>query len=306
MRKMQKLFEEKFTVEHALNMFAEDYCVLPAKELYNDAAIAAIADVASNCHIYMIGLVPNVDLKNIKQEERKLIYSLHLLGRLHEVSVELPVGLNLCREDGYWFCLSADGKKYMLSNESVMCEFGRQVEGLKFDVQYIGQAYGSDGSRNALHRLRKHETLQKISLKGIPEGYRLELLLLSVQPDNRIITVFNPHAEEDSDSRERISQGVDKLFDTDERERITLFEAAFIRYFRPPYNIEFKDSFPSTRMKVLADCYAKDFAGVTAEICIDALIYQLCSNDIDPKDYHIVSHDLNKDENRRFFFFGLD
>lgn len=38
-----------------------------------------------------------------------------------------------------------------------------------FDIQYIGQAYGKSGSRNALDRLRKHETVQKIALQGVPE-----------------------------------------------------------------------------------------------------------------------------------------
>jgi len=39
-----------------------------------------------------------------------------------------------------------------------------------FEVKYIGQAYGDAGSRNALDRLLKHETLQKIALNGAPNG----------------------------------------------------------------------------------------------------------------------------------------
>src|ERR1700744_6292950 len=96
---------------------------------------------------------------------------------------------------------------------------------LNFDIQYIGQSYGSDGSRNALDRLRKHETLQKIALQGVPEGYRLELLLLEVVPATRVVTLFNPKAKNKTQGGQRIKAGLDKLFGTDEKERVSLFEA---------------------------------------------------------------------------------
>ena len=48
---------------------------------------------------------------------------------------------------------------------------------IDFEVLYIGQAFGDGGSRNALDRLLKHETLQKIAVKGVPAGSVLMLLL---------------------------------------------------------------------------------------------------------------------------------
>src|SRR3546814_12337806 len=84
--------------------------------------------------------------------------------------------------------------------------------------------------------------------------------MLEVVPANRLITVMNPWAEDKSESKKRISAGLDKLFETTEAERLTLFEASLIRYFQPPFNREFKDSFPSTHLKILADCYEKDFS----------------------------------------------
>jgi hypothetical protein len=65
-----------------------------------------------------------------------------------------------------------------------------------FKVKYVGQAYGKDGSRSAVDRLLKHEMLQPIALDGAPEGYRITLLLLSIQPGNQLITVFNPFAKD--------------------------------------------------------------------------------------------------------------
>src|SRR3546814_6483592 len=95
--------------------------------------------------------------------------------------------------------------------------------------------------------------------------------MLEVVPANRLITVMNPWAEDKSESKKRISAGLDKLFETTEAERITLFEASLIRYFQPPFNREFKDSFPSTNLKILADCYEKDFSAIVSEVKIDEL-----------------------------------
>lgn len=96
--------------------------------------------------------------------------------------------------------------------------------------------------------------------------------------------------------------GLDKLFETTEAERTSLFEASMIRYFKPEFNTIFKDSFPSTNLKTLADCYDKDIATVVAEICIDELPFRLFSDAVAAAPYHIARHDLHKDEDRQVFF----
>jgi hypothetical protein len=171
-----------------------------------------------------------------------------------------------------------------------------------FNVLYIGQAFGEDGSRNALDRLKKHETLQKIAVKGIPQSSVLTVLMLAVEPSHQLVTMFNPWAKNQSQSSARIKKGLDKLFGTDEAERTTLYEASLIRYFQPPFNKEFKNSFPSTNMKVLAQCYDKDFSAVVAEISIDRLPYRLFSGVAPRKVDHIAKHDLHTDAARRVFF----
>jgi hypothetical protein len=173
---------------------------------------------------------------------------------------------------------------------------------MDFQVKYIGQSYGKNGSRNALDRLLKHETLQKISLKGVPSGYRLSLLLLEVEPNPQLLTVMIPNAKDTESDGDRIKSGIDKLYNTSDQERITLYEASLIRYFMPEYNKEFKNSFPSTNLKVLQDCYDRDFSSVVAEICINELPYNLCSETVASKSYHIASHDLHVEKERKVFF----
>ncbi len=292
----------QFDVEHALSMYAYSYYYLSAKGIYDDHVVAALGDAVEKCHIYMIGFVPLVQILSMAQEDRVLVASLASLGSMHELRIPMPDGVNLQQDDDGYFFVDSNVGKYSVDQNTLMYALHNKLNGLHFDTQYIGQAYGEDGSRNALHRLKKHETLQKISVQGIPDEHDLVVLLLEIQPANQIISVFSPTATEKDISEKRISQGSQKLFGTSEKERITLFEASLIRYFQPPYNKVFKNSFPSTNMKVLNDCYEKDFAAIVAEICFDDMPFNLCSETVNPTQYTIIKHDLHEDKHRRMFF----
>lgn len=293
-----------YDVEHALGMHAYSFVQFPAFAIYDKEVLAQFSNILMNCHIYLIGFLPKVDLVDVSQRDRLLVVTLSALGEKVDISWPLPDGFNL-KEDGEAFFVETDkGERVFPSMSMLMSAYNAETGKYIFDVQYIGQAYGQEGERNAVDRLVKHETLQKISVQGVPDGYSLELLLLEVAPSNTLFTMFNPHAENSNDGEKRIVAGLDKLFGTDERERIALYEASLIRYFQPKYNKEFKDSFPSTNMKILADCYDKDFSAVVAEICIDELPYMLKSTSVEPKLYHIAQHDLHTDEQRKAFFSG--
>jgi hypothetical protein len=298
----EMLGDKKFDVEHALNLYADSFSLFPARAIYDEKALKPFMSVIERCHIYLIGKVPKVDFVGARQSDRTLFVSMEMLGKNYEVDWPIPDGLNIGEEDGAWYLLDEQGTRSFVTEDAIFQKFAQTYDCLLFDVQYIGQAYGTDGSRNALDRLRKHETLQKISVQGVPEGYRLELILLEVVPATRVITMFNPRTEDKSQGGMRIKARLDKLFGTDEKERVSLFEASFIRYFRPAFNEKFKDSFPSTNMKVLKDCYDKDFSAVIAEIGFDELPYKLCSGQVEAKDHHIANFNLSSKEERAVFF----
>lgn len=126
--------------------------------------------------------------------------------------------------------------------------------------------------------------------------------MLAIEPSNQLITMMNPFAKNCDSGDTRIKQGLDKARNTNEAEKISLYEAALIRYFYPEYNKEFKDSFPSTNLKILQDCYHKDFSAVVAEICIDDLPFMLFSEAVGAKFHHVARHHLHEEEDRRMFF----
>lgn len=296
-----------YDVEHALGMYALSFSVIPAEGIYDKDALAPLMSVIETCHIYLIGYTPRIELVEADGNNGKLNLKFIVLGQEYIVSYDIPEGISYKHDDGLHYLENSKGQRYWPDETDMQARLSTESQVVNFEVKYIGQAFGKDGSRNAVDRLLKHETLQKIALKGVPDGYRLTLLMLAIEPNSQLFTSMNPFAEKNDESGNRIKSGLDKLFNTNEQEQeqVALYEAALIRYFRPEYNIEFKNSFPSTNLKILQDCYEKDFSAVIAEICIDELPFRLFSQEVEPALYHMVKHDLHKDENRKMFF-GLN
>jgi hypothetical protein len=300
--KMKDVFgKAAYDIEHALGMYALSFCTIPAEGIYDKEALASLGRVLDTCHIYLIGYTPRINLVDAEQKDRNLRLSFEVQSVRHVVSYMLPEGVSLRAEGDLWYLSDSSGGRYWPNGIEMQSRLAATTDAINFEVKYVGQAYGQDGSRNAIDRLLKHETLQKIALKGVPEGYRLTLLLLAIEPNNQLITSINPFAKNTQEGGTRIQQGLNKLFNTTEEERISLYEAALIRYFYPEFNKEFKDSFPSTNLKILRNCYDKDFSAVVAEICIDDLPFRLWSSAVEPKLRHIAKHDLHKSEDRRMF-----
>jgi hypothetical protein len=301
---MRSIFDGKaFDIEHALIMYAKSFVTIPAFGIYDEEVLAPFLDQISNCHIYLIGLTPKIECVGVQQDGRDMITHFAVRNQRHDLRWLMPEGTVLAGdgETGWWVETSA-GERIFPDQGTIRHRLSAECGAVDFKVLYIGQAFGGDGSRNALDRLKKHETLQKIAVQGIPEGYNLTVLMLAIQPGNELVTLINPRAKDTSQGDDRIKNGLDKLFDTNEAERTTLYEASLIRYFQPPFNKTFKDSFPSTNLKVLADCYDKDFSALVAEISIDELPFVLFSDAAAHRSNHIAKFDLHDDPARRVFF----
>jgi hypothetical protein len=312
-RAMDRMKNSLHMIEHALNMYANDYAIMPAESLYDDARIAKIGSITNKCHIYFIGQTPTIDILAIRKktqfplvnEESSIAIDIALYGGKigHTIEFPIPVGWKFIEDGENPYLKDTGGKKHWIDPIDLLLEISATLQPIEFKVLYIGQAYGKKGERNAIQRLRKHETLQEIALKGKEEGYTLTLILVGVST-NGLITSFNPHAKDVDKTRssERIGKGLDKLFGTSEAERITLYEAAMIRYFQPYYNKQLKNSFPSTNMKILSDCYEKDMQAIIAEFCVDKFPYRLFSEHREAQIIHIAHFDLHKETDRKSFF----
>lgn len=296
------IFSDKlFEIEHALDIYAYSYVHFPASELYNPELVKKHGDTIEKCHIYLIGYIPVVRLEDAEQSGSDLVTKFTVGGLPQELRWPLPPGASFKRDGETVWVEDNSGTRMFPGTEASIFRLNADVP-ILFDVQYIGQAYGEDGSRNALDRLTKHETLQRIALAPAPENHRLEVVLIEVQPNTRMMTVINPWAKERDDDGSRVAAALDSLYDTTEAQQVSLYEAALIRYFQPMYNKIFKNSFPSTNLKVLQQCYAKDMAGVIAEFCFDEIPFYLKSDLVFEKSYHIAAFNIHNQDERSIFF----
>ena len=293
--------EQLHNIENGLDIYALGYGTLPASHIYDQEALNAQGEVLHNSHIYMIGYTENISLEDVIEEQNEIITTYKVVEKIVQLRWDKPPGYTLKKEGKLFFLENNDGKRTWIDNMDIMEKL--KLQGLStFDVLYIGQAYGTDGSRTSIDRLLQHKTLQKISLLGIPKGYVLQILLLTIEPNSKLMTYMGSSKTSENNTIDRAIAAAEKVFNLSKEEQISLYEAALIRYFEPKFNKVFKNSFPSTNHKILNDCYDKDFLMIVAEICIDNLLWYLKSEKINPQKYHIATFDLQNDPRRQAFF----
>lgn len=94
---MRKHLEAKqFDVEHALNMYASSFAILPAWAIYEEALLKRFSDSINFCHIYIIGLAPKFSLVGVCQDERELVTSFAFLGSRKKLRWSLPPDTSSC------------------------------------------------------------------------------------------------------------------------------------------------------------------------------------------------------------------
>lgn len=301
----EKLREQKYGVEHALELSARSTIIMPAKYLKEPKRHEPFKATLATCHIYMIGHMPTIETTGPGEiENDEIITSWEIAGKPHQVRTKIPPGCKIHSEYGRWWIIDPEGnsrKPDMLLKRACK-QLSDEQNAIAFHVQYIGQAYGKNGSRQVLHRLLPgHEKLKAISEKGAPEGHSLSLLLIDVEPGSTLNTIFNTQAQNQDDTFNRILQGLQKQEETSEAEKTTLYEASLIRYFQPEYNKEFKKTFPSTNMELLEGCYEKDINSIMATLNIDA-DFQVKSDAVAQKGSHFIHHELHSEQDRKIFF----
>ncbi|HDT4368133.1 TPA: hypothetical protein QHL04_002712 [Klebsiella aerogenes] len=173
-----------------------------------------------------------------------------------------------------------------------------------YEVLYIGQAVGKNGSRNAVERLRNHSKLQKILAQTHYSKPDQEIMLFMYAFEHeQVFSSLDGRSGliDDTDSDDmRFKLALKNL--PNQNQAINMIEAALIRYFQPEYNEKFKESKISPKLKALAKCYDLDMSGIVVEINTENLFYSLYSKKIKKNYHHIVKIDLVSHQQRLSFF----
>jgi len=188
---------------------------------------------------------------------------------------------------------------------------------LSFEVVYVGQAYGKEGSRTALDRLPNHGTLQKIYFESNQKHPDKDVWIILCSFAKSVITTINPTKERYGVSLEENDKHLYNVANTvmnDEAgitdgQSINFTEAALIKYFQPEYNIIFKDNFPSPSHSTYSECYELDINSLIIELStifdipsIGEVQFKLHSSKVEADFEHLIHFDLHSREKRESMF----
>ena len=180
---------------------------------------------------------------------------------------------------------------------------------LDCNILYIGQAFGKDGNRNALDRIQSHSTLQLIYSEAIRKNPDDEIWICLLSFEQACFTVLDGHTKFSEEEREKDEKTYKDTFwkinyeGLDEGQKINFTEAALIRYFQPPYNKEYKDTFPTKTHTSYSECYDLDINSICFEMeTSDSIHCKFYSSTVERNSLHMATFLLHSPEERRMFF----
>lgn len=175
---------------------------------------------------------------------------------------------------------------------------------LDLEVLYVGQSYGKDGSRTASERLKSHSTLQGIYAEAIKNSPDQDIWLILSTFEPLLLESIDGRSKNYATTMEEDSEHIDEVLNTNitEQQQINFTEAALIRYFQPPYNKIYKDSFPSSAHSTYSECYDIDLNMVCVEVQTKDLGLALWSKSVAPHWIHFCSFPLHSKKDRIYMF----
>jgi hypothetical protein len=312
----------RYFSEVTLGLHTKNAIALAPEELMSGKGIPDdVAEVLKLCHIYAICRRPRLsfDPESFRYETpvSSGVFRRRIGGVLHEHAFQFPIRVDPDIDVqvspyphrelvGY----SNDGtpeRHWPASLISMRSKTDGETLN-DFEVLYVGQAFG-DGTRTAFDRLKSHQTLQKILAEvsaGSPDDEVL-LFMFEYEPATAMISMdgITKDAEiNDLGDAIHIQNVLDNPLN--KKEEISIAEAGLIWYFKPSYNIKFKDSYPSSDLKLLTSCYNLDLAGLIVEINTEEFPARLWSATRAPGYHHIAQFDLHDPQLRRTFFSLVD
>ncbi|MDO6636840.1 hypothetical protein Q4540_11180 [Pseudoalteromonas carrageenovora] len=282
-------------------IYAYSFLFMPATGIYNKEFVSEHEEIIKDSHIYFIGYIPFLEFGRINKNGNR--YTLDFLcgGKEDTIHLEIPREIQVSQHNGNYFIQKGSKKSNILELLIELCIHEHQT----FDVKYIGKSYGSLGSRNAIDRLKKHETLQQLSIENsMSDTHQLAVLLLEVANNMPRFMVCNAHKKE-SEFKTKLDGVIDIKNASSQESLISLFEAAFIKYFKPEFNKFFKEKFPSKDQELLKALYDNHIDNLIAEINIDGLPYKLKSAVVEPQIKHAAKFRLNLEKENDLIWYML-
>lgn len=308
--------------EFAVNMFLDKTMIIQQSDLpivnsYN------YFDENSPCHIYFIckrsriAIIP--ELFRQTDQELEFSFSVQKGSKFEVYKISLPnefksTDLVIKSEFPFSiFTIELDSEVLLKAKAATFLtvlprNLTKGDDYLDLEILYIGQSYGTDGGRTAPDRLVSHSTLQGIYSEALQNNPDSEIWLVLTSFNQINITMMDGRIkmtkEEANLDRKRMSSTLAKLSNgLNEQQTINFTEAALIRYFEPPYNKEYKNTFPNPAHKTYSECYDLDINSVCIELVTDESInVRFFSKSVKPSWCHMKDFLLHSPQDRRSMF----
>lgn len=309
---MQSVFQ------NAINMKAEFIFIHQQDSLDDKELEAELRDYP--LHIYLICRSPIVKLDDAKtvisEDKVDLTFYTTVNGQRKDIPISTvnnparPVGKIECpyphniviahRPDGTWH---SEAKANLLLR--ILAQQNQQnFEELDFEVLYVGQAFGENGKRITVDRLKKHEKAQRIyfdTQQRFPD-YEVWFISMTFQP--LLITMFKPWGDVDDSKFEEQLEHYNMVTETPMTfdQQVTVMEASLIKYFDTrEYNKEYLN-FPTRSHTDYDECYKLDFNSAGFEVTSKSIHGRLWSKSVAPTFFHYKQFFLHKDTDRKDMF----
>lgn len=139
-------------------------------------------------------------------------------------------------------------------------------ENVEFDILYIGMAYGKNGERSVLERLKNHSTFQKILSEAYTNEWEEDIILSFWEIDPSSAIQIDAKSTIDKDADEKKLMNILQAEQIDMSVLVNMTEAGLIHYFQPEYNIKLKKEFPSKKSKSYGAIYDSEYDAISIEI----------------------------------------
>jgi hypothetical protein len=316
-----KKAHRKYLTEFSLNIYSTEPMIIAPSDLDKISDEKKdIKEHVKNSNIYLILKRPRISFipNSIYIKNREITGKIgiqteqELLERNFKINGVLPENVEHIKVSNYphtKLTLLDKNNEDLLTFPvlAMLKQMNLDLAGLEhLKVEYVGQAFGSSGERSAAERLASHSTLQKILADIVANQPNMEVFLALYRFEfHRFIYSMDGTVDVRIDGkkdREHYKKALESKFKR--KMRISLAEAALIRYFQPKYNKIYKKEFPKKRHKILKKLYDFDFAALAVEASVEDLGMQLYSNAIAHSEHHIARFDLHNIKERKSFFFS--
>lgn len=332
---MAKDKDIKFSTEACLNVYAENGYTLPVESLYDlDNDCKALFD---KTHIYAILCRPKyrfdpdsiivqeygVQCNIVDYKGNTFMYAgdltiidgpeaidyRQLTIRCNPACTKLIFeGLTLLFPDAEYDDYSVDVDKVL----SLGCR--NQNLPYEYEVLYIGQAQGRERNRGTLERLENHKTFQRIVIENLSNVPEKRLYIMAFEfTEQQILSISSRHIgaqAEVTDDRKHFDAMVNEAIEIttvppEERLRqvINITEAAMIHYFKPIYNEQLTNNFPSPQHTSYKRYYDLEYNMVNVDLCLcetPQIVLKTKTNKIESV-WEYIQYELFKEGRRGMF-----